>query len=251
MLPLTSRPPLAALLIVAASVAAAEQPGRGEADGQANRPAVNMTRDAQPWFPLGVIGVPAEHFGDLRRAGFDLTMRWKGDTTRRRYDRGQSFDSGHNRATVLPYLDAAHAAGLKVIEAPIKLVEESLYVKFRDADWRDKYPIISHQIVPGIVRLTRDHPAVVGYYSYDEPDDFYPEQPEHPKHLLMRRGVEEFRQVVHQLDPHRPVMTLFAVDLQKVRDWDAWDVALRDFYIGVDQPMTRVCDVARAVGGGC
>ena len=217
---------------------------------QIDRVRRTLLLDGEPWFPLGVIGAPPESLPEVAGAGFDLTMRWKGVTTADRFDRGKPADHPDNRRAVRDYLDRVRDAGLLALEAPVKLVEESMYLKYRDPAWAEKYPVVNREITPAVVRLARDHPAVVGYYSYDEPDDFYPDQPDHPKHLLMREGVEEWYRTVSRLDPYHPVMTLFAADLTKVRDWDAWDVPLRDFYPVPGRPLVethRVAAISAAV----
>lgn len=201
--------------------------------------------DGKPSFPMGVFGVFPEHLNEVSEAGFNLTMRWKGATTQRRFDRKASWDHESNQVAVREYLDAIHEAGMFALENPVKLAEERLYIKFRDPDWHTKFPLINHEVTPGVVKQARSHPAVIGYYGYDEPDNFYPDQPDHPKHLLMQDGVEQWYDAVRQLDPYHPIVTLFAVGLRKVEDWQAWDIAARDFYIGRDEPMVRVYDTAR------
>ena len=209
--------------------------------------------DGEPWFPLGIFGVFPEHLPEVADAGFDLTMRWKGVTTADRVDRTRPADGPHNRRAVRDYLDRVHAAGLLALEAPVKLAEEPLYVKYRDREWGRKFPVVNREVTPAVVRAARDHPAVVGYYNYDEPDDFYPDQPDHPKHLLMRTGVEEWTRTVRRLDPYHPALTLFAVDLTKVADWDAWDVPLRDHYPRPGRPLVetfRAASASAAVADG-
>ena len=217
---------------------------------QIDRVRRTLLLDGEPWFPLGVIGAPPESLPEVAGAGFNLTMRWKGVTTADRFDRGKPADHPDNRRAVRDYLDRVHDAGLLALEAPVKLVEESMYLKYRDPAWERKYPVVNREITPAVVRLARDHPAVVGYYSYDEPDDFYPDSPDDPRRLLMREGVEQWYRTVSRLDPYHPVMTLFAADLTKVRDWDAWDVPLRDFYPLPGRPLAethRVAAISAAV----
>ena len=211
-----------------------------------------MLVDGKPLFPMGVFGVFPEYLQATADAGFNMTLRWKGATTMHRYDRGQPWDGEYNTKVVNDYLDAIHDAGMYAVETPVKLSEEALYHRYRDIPemypkgpyWEDKYPVINEEITPGVVKQARDHPAVIGYYSYDEPDNFYPDTPEHKYHLLMQEGVEEWTRTVEELDPYHAVMTLFATGLSKVEDWDAWDVAMRDFYVNTEEPMAKVYDVA-------
>ncbi len=219
-------------------------PATGARDVQVDRFRRILLIDGEPFFPMGVFGVFPADLPEVAEAGFNLTMRWKGATTRRRYDHGKSRDDAPNRASVRDYLDAAHAAGLLALEAPVKLAEEDLYMKYRDSGWHAKFSIINTELTPGVVRLARTHPAMIGYYSYDEPDNFYPDTPDHPKHLLMQAGVEQWYETVRSLDPYHPVFTLFAVGLDKVEGWKAWDVGLRDFYPEQNQPMSHVYDRA-------
>ena len=207
-----------------------------------------MLIDGEPYFAIGVFGVYFDSLQEVADAGFNVTLRWKGETKLNRWDREKPWDSKYNQEAVDNYLDAIHKAGMYAVETPVKMAEEGLYHRFRDIPeeyakgpyWDDKYPIHNQEITPGVVKNARDHPAVIGYYSYDEPDNFYPTTPEHPKHLLMQTGVEEWYRIVRDLDPYHPVMALFAVGLSKVEDWNAWDVAMRDYYIYRDKHMSEV-----------
>ncbi|MFA9477951.1 hypothetical protein ACERK3_06525 [Phycisphaerales bacterium AB-hyl4] len=206
-----------------------------------------MLVDGEPLFPMGVFGVYPEYLQDIADAGFNMTLRWKGKTTANRWDLDQPWDSDYNRySAVRDYLDAIHDAGLFAVETPTKLAPGQLYHRYRDMEWPEKYPVHNEQITPGVVRNARDHPAVIGYYSYDEPDNFWQDNPEHPHHLMMQEGVEEWYQIVKALDPYHAVMVLFAVGLSKNAHWDAWEVPMRDFYIYRRQHMSRVYDVARS-----
>ncbi len=211
-----------------------------------------MLVDGKPYFPMGVFGVFPQYLQEVADAGFNVTLRWKGMTTMNHYDRSQPWDSPKNTAAVDDYLDAIHEAGMYAVETPVKLAEKALYHRFRDVPgeyakgpyWKDKYPIINEEVTPGVVKNARDHPAVIGYYTYDEPDNFYPTTPDHPKHLLMQEGVEAWYETVKELDPYHSAMALFAVGLSKVEDWNAWDVALRDYYIYRDKHMSEVYEAA-------
>ncbi|MFA9477912.1 PEP-CTERM sorting domain-containing protein [Phycisphaerales bacterium AB-hyl4] len=213
-----------------------------------------MHVDGNPFFPMGVMGVFAGQAQTMADAGFNVTQRWKSETTANRYNRSLSPDDPYNVAAVRDYLDAIHASGMYAFENPVKLAEQALYVRFNDVEgrytngpyWDDKYPVINEQVVPGVVQNAMDHPAVIGYYSYDEPDNFWQNNPEHKHHLMMQKGVEEFYEKVKSIDPYHPVAVLFSVGLSKNMHWDAWDIPMRDFYVGDNQHMSSVYENARA-----
>lgn len=222
-----------------------EPPAQGTRITQIDRYRRIMVVDGEPFFPMGVFGAYGEYMDELAAADFNVTLRWKGKTTVNRWDLEQEPNSPYHQQAVREWLDAAAAAGIYAVETPTKLAPQKLYHRFRDPDWHEKHPIITNQITPHVVNLAKNHPAVIAYYSYDEPDDFYPTTPDHPKHLIMREGVEAWYDVVKELDPYHSVMTLFAVGFSKNPDWEAWDVWMRDWYIYRGKHMSEVYDRTR------
>lgn len=198
-----------------------------------------MVVNGKPFFPIGIMGGFIENLPEIADAGFNLTMRWRGATTHERVDRNQPVDSEQNKKAVLTYLDAVHKAGLYALETPVKLSD--VYMKFRDKEWEKKYPGINNEVTPIVVEHAKKHPAVIGYYNYDEPDNFYPDDPvDSPRRLLQQEGVEKWYKKVKELDPHHPVLTLFAVGLKKVKDWNAWDLGCTDHYPMEDHHLSNV-----------
>lgn len=211
-----------------------------------------MLVDGQPFFPLGVFGgnneVDQFNVNNLQRikdAGFNFTMRWKENATIPEYDPALGVPG--NEATVHDYLDAVDAAGLYAFEAPVKLAGEEYYEAYDDthAEWLENSEYINTNVVPGVVELAKHHPAVIGYYSYDEPDNRYECCPTNSKYKVMEDGVEEFYSLVKSADPYHSVLTLFAVGLSKNQDWDAWDVPGRNFYLMEEASMSELYDAVK------
>ena len=203
-----------------------------------------MIVNGKPFFPIGIIGGFIEDLPEISKAGFNLTMRWRGATTHKRIDRSKPANDKHNLEAVNEYLDAVHKNGLYCLETPVKLSD--IYMKFRDKEWEKKYPIINKEVTPLVVNIAKKHPAVIGYYNYDEPDNFYPDDPvDSPRRLLQQEGVEKWYKKVKELDPHKPVLTLFAVGLKKVKDWKAWDLGCTDHYPMENHHLSKVYEHAQ------
>ncbi|MCM8537596.1 MAG: hypothetical protein NE334_16765 [Lentisphaeraceae bacterium] len=191
------------------------------------------------FFPIGIMGGFIENLPEIADAGFNLTMRWRGATTYNRVDTKKPVSDEQNQKAVLTYLDAVHKAGLYALETPVKLSD--VYMKFRDKEWEKKYPAINNKVTPLVIEIAKKHPADIGYYNYDEPDNFYPDDPiDSPRRLLQQEGVEKWYKKVKELDPGHPVLTLFAVGLKKVKDWNAWDIGCTDHYPMEDHHLIDV-----------
>jgi chitodextrinase len=196
--------------------------------------------DGAPYYPLGAFGVDEDSLQQLADAGFNTTLRWKGYTTWPSYNMELSPDDPYNVGVVSSYLDAVQAAGLYAFESPVKLAEEKYYHNYKDPNWDSKYPIHNEIITPGVLHTAATHPAVVGYYSYDEVDNFYECCPTQSDHVVMQHGVEEWYDIVKELDPYHSVMTLFAVGVSKNADWSAWDIVARDYYLNDTKHMSDI-----------
>lgn len=204
-----------------------------------------MLVDGEPYYPIGVFGADADSMQQLADAGFNTTLRWKGYTTWPSYDMDLEPDDPANVAAISNWLDAVDAAGMYAYESPVKMAEEQYYHKYKDPDWDEKYKIHNEIITPGVLETAATHPAVIGYYSYDEVDNFYECCPTYSDHVVMQHGVEEWYDVVKELDPYHAVMTLFAVGISKNSDWNAWDVVARDYYFNDTKHMSDVYETMR------
>lgn len=183
--------------------------------------------DGEPFFPIGVMGVPADHMQQAADAGFNMTMRWRGYSTWRRYDPAKPLEE--QRELITDYLDAAAAHNLLVFEAPNKLNEK--YFTFKDGSFLEEYPEFHENVLPHIMQVAAQHTAVIGYYSYDEPYGW------------AAPGMNEFGRLVREMDPYRLPFVLFDA---YVPDWpEAYDLAGRDYYPRVDTPLANVYHVAQ------
>lgn len=205
------------------------------------------------FFPIGVMNITHEYLdptssqlNEAATAGFNLGMRWKAQTTEKEFDHNNPT-SAYSQETVEEYLNALKDEGMYAFEAPVKLAEQAYYVKFgkdytTQAEWDALYPWHNQTITPGILPHAKVHDAVIGYYSYDEPYDFK------DKGIYMQTGVEEWYDIVRAADPYHPVMVLFSAGISGVDYWDAWDIPMRDKYVGSD--ATDVWEVWLAARDG-
>ncbi|MGQ9733085.1 MAG: hypothetical protein ACUVX8_17640, partial [Candidatus Zipacnadales bacterium] len=146
----------------------------------------------EPFFPIGVYHVAIENFARLREMGFNTVVAW-GNTP-----------EGAQQA-----LDAAQTAGLKVI------LELSTYLR-GEYNPQGLFQVINH---------VRDHPALLAWYTVDEPSGMQLEwchaardiiahnDPDHPVYLVSCNP-DEFAQYTTSTDifaidpypiPHAPI----------------------------------------------
>lgn len=125
-------------------------------------------------FPVGIydrIDKP-EHLTEIKKMGFDLVMPYTNP-----YARG-------NFQTIQTYLDRANSLGIRVILEPNRQV-------------------IKTQNLPAIIRFVRNfvrHPALYGWYSYDEP----------VFNQISPRLLEQVYRLIKREDRHRPIILDFS-----------------------------------------
>lgn len=163
-------------------------------------------------FPLGLYCVedPLD-FPEIAAAGFNLVQPWR-------------FEGGYDErypATVeaaLAYLDAAQEQGLRVfMSLPLYDEQSSYYSRFVDPDGRRR----GFAAIRERVSRLRDHPALFGWYLFDEPD--HPLAPVDPADL--RRGYDEIKLA----DPAHPVGIASGIVLDESYPYfDCFDLFLPD-----------------------
>ncbi len=187
--------------------------------------------DGEPFFALGCCGIPPEQMAECAEAGFNLTVRWGGQSGLGRALKEKVEAGGDEaRSYIHEYLDAAEQAGLRVIEFPALFGYERL--TYATPDFEGNFTRFIGDPLPLIVRAVKDHPALFGYYGPDEPGE------EH--HALCK----QYSEAVRAHDPAHPLFFLYCVSL---RDWPGvYDIAGLDWYPVPDEtPLISVYHAAR------
>jgi hypothetical protein len=144
-------------------------------------------------FPLGVYDRidRAKHPEQIQKYGFNLVMPYVG--------------YGKDYSTIEKYLDAASAAGIQVMLEP-----------FRDAVRTGDIATVTE-----FVRTFKQHPAVFGWYAYDEPNI--------KKREVSPQTLESVYKAIKIEDPERPVAVTFSGGVD-ARYLNALDIAMSDMY---------------------
>lgn len=185
---------------------------------------VCMLVDDEPYFPIGLFGVPQRLFPTIAEAGFNTVVPWY--PVRREGD-GTS------------YLKAAHKAGLMVVEQPSLFhprEREKEYGRLRYANpqFPKAWDLFVEKTVPEVVAAVRNEPSLFLYFGPDEP----------PPDAAGREYVTMFNEKTRALDPYHPNLTSFYL---WVPPWEGtYDVAGMDFYgPGYNTPVSAVYDTVR------
>jgi len=180
---------------------------------QADRERRIVLVDGEPFLPFGLYRVPQGELEEMADIGFNTVISWGESPTPTIEDQ-------------LGYLDAAHAAGLKVIDWPCRYAGR---LRYADPEFADKFAAFIEEDLPELVAACRDHPAMLAWYSPDEPNLAAPylEGGETQMIDLTRR----YYQTVREGDPAHPMYGLFCRTIPASRDWQAtYDVAGIDAY---------------------
>jgi len=181
--------------------------------------------DGKPFFPIGCCHIDRESMKACGQAGFNVTIRWGGPS---RFGRRlkESLASGESEARrfVRDYLDAAHAAGLKVIEFPILFGYDNLW--YNAPDFSRSFSRFVEDPLPKVVEWVRDHPALLTYYGPDEPDCCpYGATDE------WRKQLGEYSAMIRHHDPGHPLYFMFDGGAGPPRQWsEVYDVLGNDPY---------------------
>ena len=173
----------------------------------------------RPYFPLGLFCVPKDYFGEVRRAGANTMMQYRG-----------YFET---RNGVKEYLDQCMANGMMAV------VDVQTYTKISKTGKAD---------IEGLTKLVneaKDHPALLAYYIADEPE--YGKVP-------AEEYVRAYK-AIKALAPFHPVIMLNN-QFESVKTYaDACDILMPDPYPGFYQNMppgyslSRIADFMRAAQG--
>lgn len=192
--------------------------------------------DGKPFFAIGACWIPEYFMKDAAEAGFNLTVRWgSGGAGIAGYNKAEAGGEMMLKSFLLSYLDAAQAAGLWVVDFPSLFGGVADRGDFLKPDWIDYYV---NKFVPNrllrIIDIVKDHPALFGYYSIDEP----------PENDQVRAACAAYAKAVRARDPEHPIYLLFGGPVQ---DWpETRDIVGRDWYLFTDEmPLICLYHVAR------
>ena len=146
--------------------------------------------NGQRIFPLGIYEVETDDMADAREAGFDIVHNYKWEKTQ---------DDAACRA----WLDACAANGLRA------------FVGF-DRGIRGGYGMVQGNLacIARRVGAVADHPALFGWYLYDEPEWL--------DQFISADAMAEFAGIVRDLDPFHPVIVTTWGD--RMKDYrPSWD----------------------------
>jgi len=170
------------------------------------------------FLPLGMYQVPPEEMPRVKQAGFNLVHMY-------------TFEGSQDDEKAREYLDAAQRNGLRV------------FLGF------DRGNYSSRGLVQGnwehVVRrlgALRDHPALLAWYLFDEPDLGH----QYVSPLRLR----EVYELVHGLDPYHPVIVTFAMDNSVPRYPRCYDVHWTQVYGGTDYVRSRMMSHREDLPGG-
>jgi hypothetical protein len=99
--------------------------------------------------------------------------------------------SASNRERIKAYLDAAEAKGVKVFLEPLR-------DWIRQENWKE---------LKDWVKAFKDHPAVYGWYAYDEPEVAQP--PAGKDHIVPPERMAAAYRAIKEVDPKKPVAIVF------------------------------------------
>ncbi len=167
--------------------------------------------DGKAFVPVGIIGVPEKYLKEFAAGGFNMTLRWYVPKGLKR-----GFLDNNNKAEqmkfVRRYLDKASDAGLFVMENP-SLFTGKLYRK--SGPCPEQAERFFQRYGKLIFNAVEKHPALLAYFSIDEPD----------------RGTEALTKWLYdtyrRMDPYHPVYVNFLVN---VFGPDTYDIGSIDNY---------------------
>ena len=203
------------------TVLRSETPGRGKPIASASTvirklpPAAHEWRiredqvvlyNGEPFVPFGFFSVPPNAFGQMHRAGH-TAVQW------------YSAQYKRTRESLFERLDQVQAAGLKIMFYPYP----------HDSYWLSSFKRIYEPMTPqeedalrARVRDIKDHPAILGYYLFDEP---------YCQSVLPARA-ESCYNVCRTEDPYHPCIILCQSANAMFTYREACDIHMPDPYPG-------------------
>ncbi|NCO41303.1 MAG: hypothetical protein GW911_29600 [Armatimonadetes bacterium] len=128
--------------------------------------------------------------------GLNLAIRWSADGETKN---AVAAADGTARLRIRSCLDAAQAAGLWVIEAPLFASKRRLYAG--RSDFHDLITSFLSAPLTTFVNAVKDHPALFGYYGPDEPGEG------------QRADCDAYARAARKLDPGHPLFFLYCGDV--------------------------------------
>lgn len=184
----------------------------------------NMIVDGKPFFPIGWYDNPSiRHLDEIANSPFNCVLAY-----------------GTNRvgkASMLKYLDAIQAKGLKLIYCMKDIYPTA--TAFDGKAWEGTTG--NEAIADAVMRAYRDHPAILAWYLADEPLK------------ALAPHLEKYYERVKENDPTRPCYVVLSEMAQARYFPNTADIVGVDPYPIPEHPVTWVSDwldaARRAVGG--
>ena len=190
--------------------------------------------DGKPFFPIGIYRVPQEYMKEVADAGFNSVIFWDFASGKKARDRMKEAEADEEakRKIVREYLDAAHEAGLMVVENPKYFNYKK--TRFHYPNFAQDYAAYLKDPLPLVVETSGRHPALLAYYGPDEPGE--------EQRVICRQSSE----VIWEYDPYHPVYILYS---HTMREWpEVYEIAGVDTYamqVGFGQ-INHIREVKRA-----
>ena len=170
--------------------------------------------EGKPFFPMGLIRVPAEAMKECAEAGFNTVVSWI-------YHDPIEIEDGRK------YLDAAQAAGLKVVEGPGWYT--GLFMSCADPELEPKFKKGIQETLPQVIEAFKDHPALLAWYSPDEPNLLALFLPDKEQGAI--RLCRDYYRVIKERDPYHPVYQMHSGSLATAPGWsETYDIGGMDPY---------------------
>ena len=184
----------------------------------------NLVVDGQPFFPLGwYTNTSLPYLDEVAGGPFNCLLAYGTDRV--------------PRQSMLEYLDAVEAAGLKLIYCLNDVYPTSTLLD--DVGWEGIFE--NEAIADAVVNAYRDHPAILAWYLNDE----------RPKELAPQ--LEDYYHRVRDADPAHPCVIVLC-NKKDFKYFDhTTDILGGDTYPVPGDPVTfvsRMVDVAREAGHG-
>ena len=203
--------------------------------------------DGQPFFPIGMYGVPPQYFKEMAGAGFNCTIRWAPGFRVRAGDLKKARDTSAEagRKLVREYLDGCQQAGLMTLDWTCLWANDRM--RYAQADFPKDFLRFVQEDLTWVVEAERSHPALLGYYGPDEPN-LAPSRIGDSGTTIVELCQAHHR-VVTQCDPYHPSCLFFyGHGKVPVPDWPAtYDLTGQSyFYIGRQPPVMSMPQIRTA-----
>ena len=172
------------------------------------------------FFPVGLFSVPhAKAFPHLRDAGFNLVHSYEFERTcfinLQSIDHSFLLKEGLGDEAAAEYLDEAEKWGLKVMLGFDRTTQLH--------DRGDDIPAEQEEAMTGRVAMMKDKPALLAWYTVDEPDMSY-------KNITEKKCIHA-RDIVRKTDPNHPTLISMFHESKFEIFKDTADIILHDLYV--------------------